>query len=146
MKKAVAPLTGAWIETWYDGPGSHEPRVAPLTGAWIETFQTTIRPVSVAVAPLTGAWIETSSPRPLNPRLCPSHPSRVRGLKLNSVSPDDMYTHVAPLTGAWIETYKSMTSVRRSMLSHPSRVRGLKPQRRCYRYGGIRRTPHGCVD
>ena len=54
--------------------------VAPLTGAWIETSASGRPCCRVYVAPLTGAWIETSI------SLCnllteKSHPSRVRGLK-----------------------------------------------------------------
>ena len=33
----VAPLTGAWIETYYSAHIWLEKNVAPLTGAWIET-------------------------------------------------------------------------------------------------------------
>ena len=34
-----------------------------------------------------------------------SHPSRVRGLKLNSFPPGGLARIVAPLAGAWIETF-----------------------------------------
>ena len=35
---AVAPLAGAWIETWCDGKILRVLQVAPLAGAWIETL------------------------------------------------------------------------------------------------------------
>ena len=42
-----------------DGVGVVEPAVAPLAGAWIETFKGwSIQPGGL-VAPLAGAWIET---------------------------------------------------------------------------------------
>ena len=34
---AVAPHTGAWIETDFKGPAISQVCVAPHTGAWIET-------------------------------------------------------------------------------------------------------------
>ena len=82
--------------------------VAPLAGAWIETYET--MPLSMAsnVAPLAGAWIET---RILLDSSWPvvSHPSRVRGLKLHRV-PDRQVRQVAPLAGAWIETLWGLAS------------------------------------
>ena len=77
--------------------------VAPLVGAWIEIRYICCLSTSFYVAPLVGAWIEiiedcrTKGQNPL------SHPSWVRGLKLNSVAP--VFLHL------W---------------SHPSWVRGLK--------------------
>ena len=77
----------------------------------------------MSVAPLAGAWIETHRGTTLQ-GIKPSHPSRVRGLKL----------------------WPSLACISLSA-SHPSRVRGLK---HCdmdlicaQRY---RRTPRGCVD
>ena len=29
---------GAWIETWYEAASAARDKVAPLVGAWIETF------------------------------------------------------------------------------------------------------------
>ena len=77
--------------------------VAPLVGAWIETSSKSISPKSLSVAPLVGAWIETEFIR-LQVQRTKSHPSWVRGLKLNL---SDGYAdgwNVAPLVGAWIET------------------------------------------
>ena len=78
---AVAPHTGAWIETLCMICGSfirwsHPTRVrglkpsqvkriddhvkvAPHTGAWIETMRTASMSIYPQVAPHTGAWIET---------------------------------------------------------------------------------------
>ena len=80
MANKVAPLVGAWIETWMGGkhhlsilshpswvrglkPTYHQPKayplVAPLVGAWIETEKKRSAHYSEEVAPLVGAWIET---------------------------------------------------------------------------------------
>ena len=57
------------------------PEVAPHAGAWIETDGKTITKKHIEVAPHAGAWIET--PRAVQPLItAPSHPMRVRGLKL----------------------------------------------------------------
>ena len=55
--------------------------VAPLVGAWIETYMTMMWMQYLSVAPLVGAWIETqlTNQQKLNKM---SHPSWVRGLKL----------------------------------------------------------------
>ena len=78
----VAPLAGAWIETWlkntliiaalvsrpsrarglkraYGDRLSIKANVAPLAGAWIETITIDKKKESHLVAPLAGAWIET---------------------------------------------------------------------------------------
>jgi len=34
---AIAPFTGAWIETGWATPRAEDVEVAPFTGAWIET-------------------------------------------------------------------------------------------------------------
>ena len=54
--------------------------VAPLAGAWIETFRIREKRKGKDVAPLAGAWIETPFRASLLTALS-SHPSRVRGLK-----------------------------------------------------------------
>ena len=56
--------------------------VAPHTGAWIETLLRYLVIRYVVVAPHTGAWIETAIQTSLNFNTL-SHPTRVRGLKLN---------------------------------------------------------------
>ena len=121
----VAPYTGAWIETLcitfynyvikshptrvrglkhvlYDHRVSRN-NVAPYTGAWIETRYGLFIIREDNVAPYTGAWIETKKIN--KPRdLMTSHPTRVRGLKLD-VRPKNLgQSTVAPYTGAWIET------------------------------------------
>ena len=54
--------------------------VAPLVGAWIETYTADGEDVVATVAPLVGAWIETV--QKLNyKKIDLSHPSWVRGLK-----------------------------------------------------------------
>ena len=55
----VAPLTGAWIETFPSMPDLYSLAVAPLTGAWIETRPGRAASMHNVVAPLAGAWIET---------------------------------------------------------------------------------------
>ena len=56
----VAPITGAWIETWLYKRTHDKRYVAPITGAWIETpcKENLVR--CYLVAPITGAWIETT--------------------------------------------------------------------------------------
>ena len=55
------------------------------------------------VAPYVGAWIETPRRR-CQPECSESHPTWVRGLKLNYVALAISRTVVAPYVGAWIET------------------------------------------
>ena len=94
-----------------------------------------------------------------------SHPTRVRGLKLNGTVRQRIERDVAPHAGAWIETrqqraigchfaqshptrvrgLKQTDSYRTLLLcgeSHPTRVRGLKPQcsAETLRHGGV--APH----
>ena len=58
--KMVAPLVGAWIETWATTVAAKRPDfVAPLVGAWIETILIGRKHTVLSVAPLVGAWIET---------------------------------------------------------------------------------------
>ena len=59
--------------------------------------------MDMLVAPHTGAWIETGVLNvPSVPP--PSHPTRVRGLKLKTKD-TNLDGFVAPHTGAWIETF-----------------------------------------
>ena len=80
MTVAVAPHTGAWIETAHARTYSKYDYVAPHTGAWIETL----------INLFVGLGKE-------------SHPTRVRGLKHQTRSSHAAHL-VAPHTGAWIET------------------------------------------
>ena len=73
-------------------------------GAWIETRYIQTRTEQMEVAPLVGAWIETSS-MDISIQFIKSHPSWVRGLKLQPFVDYVKFTEVAPLVGAWIETY-----------------------------------------
>ena len=56
---AVAPHTGAWIETFDNVRVCQACPVAPHTGAWIETMLIILFFRRFCVAPHTGAWIET---------------------------------------------------------------------------------------
>ena len=60
MLHYVAPLVGAWIETWKYLCREGRILVAPLVGAWIETWLDIQATRPKAVAPLVGAWIETN--------------------------------------------------------------------------------------
>ena len=60
----------------------------------------------------------------------PSHPTRVRGLKLASSSAFCPASVVAPHAGAWIETSALPLTPAAVCLSHPTRVRGLKQDER----------------
>ena len=55
-----------------------------------------------------------------------SHPSRVRGLKLEIYYIENAKSWVAPFTGAWIEMMVWLVMSKAKLMSHPSRVRGLK--------------------
>ena len=77
--------------------------VAPLAGAWIETYEDFYDTTELTVAPLAGAWIETTHSAAFAFDFL-SHPSRVRGLKRLGNAPGLRRGSVAPLAGAWIET------------------------------------------
>ena len=119
---SVAPLAGAWIETYLAELASHESEesrpsrarglkpslrntptspqnVAPLAGAWIETDIYFAMLHLKDVAPLAGAWIET---------------------KLNQNK--KRRNQVAPLAGAWIETFHQYQT--------PGRALGRAPRGR----------------
>ena len=145
LADGVAPLAGAWIETWVNTAIDGVGEVAPLAGAWIETIVSMSPFPFLNVAPLAGAWIETCCPQSL--QLVPG---------------------VAPLAGAWIETRLPIKTDMPTCWSHPLRVRGLKPKAggnpfaaqgsHPLRVRGLklqmlltlvlifRRTPCGCVD
>ena len=76
------------------------------------------------VAPFTGAWIEISFIVTTSFAFLMSHPSRVRGLKSETMQAAAAQNEVAPFTGAWIE----ISSVGSGMSAVASR------------------TLHGCVD
>ena len=76
--------------------------VAPFAGAWIEINKTKETKHDKNVAPFAGAWIEISTSIIESPQVV-SHPSRVRGLKLDSHARIQSMGSVAPFAGAWIE-------------------------------------------
>ena len=77
--------------------------VAPHTGAWIETALQVLFQGDLSVAPHTGAWIETTS-FPETSASIWSLPIRERGLKPPVFIKIRNLYFVAPHTGAWIET------------------------------------------
>ena len=94
---------GAWIETSEQRLLSPKTAVAPLVGAWIETTKVLLKTLMRLVAPLVGAWIETVVKANESNADAKSHPSWVRGLKLEHDVRSLNYNQ-----------------------SHPSWVRGLK--------------------
>ena len=55
-----------------------------------------------------------------------SHPTWVRGLKLNNLARNIFSFLVAPYMGAWIEIRRFPKKYRFTFVSHPTWVRGLK--------------------
>ena len=96
--------------------------VAPYMGAWIETNDSDFASQVLAVAPYMGAWIETQL-KYLIYGMSKSHPTWVRGLKLNR-----------------------STNTTKISRSHPTWVRGLKLLILLVLMVFLRRTLHGCVD
>ena len=123
--RAVAPFTGAWIETVNKGVKLCSGDVAPFTGAWIETSATPLFTTCAASHPSRVRGLKPT-PYSLIDRVCRSHPSRVRGLKQDLGLQRHELVLVAPFTGAWIETIKNNGDIAEFRKSHPSRVRGLK--------------------
>ena len=165
--RAIAPFTGAWIETspcscQVEGWRSHPSRVRGLK----------LAPAFKLLGTLTSHPSRVRGLKHGIRRIVPccerSHPSRVRGLKHARRDGRLQPRGIAPFTGAWIETLMpSLTASLRAshpsrvrglklghvvaklpaQVSHPSRVRGLKPGSKadilistCYR------TPCWCVD
>ena len=96
---------GAWIETRVRQQFTQERIVAPLVGAWIETFAILIHVYCNMSHP---SWVRGLKLVSVNNLLrnALSHPSWVRGLKLVLVLLVLLLAQVAPLVGAWIETRK----------------------------------------
>jgi len=93
--KAVAPHTGAWIETECSALPSRPPRVAPHTGAWIETCAIfglsqlqASRPIRARGLKLGDAVIHVTRES--------SRPIRARGLKQHHLCPDPGQPRRAP--------------------------------------------------
>ena len=80
LKKAVAPLVGAWIETLYSQLVCRFTGVAPLVGAWIETESNEILIVRKLSHPSWVRGLKLKIIRVISFRYL-SHPSWVRGLK-----------------------------------------------------------------
>ncbi|MED4953936.1 extracellular solute-binding protein [Paenibacillus macerans] len=78
--------------------------VAPYAGAWIESREKPSLLNSACVAPLAGAWIESSTSVTKSGVGSPSHPLRMRGLKVILSIDSKFLVSVAPLAGAWIES------------------------------------------
>ena len=99
----------------------------------------------IGVAPYVGAWIETSH---LSLYGCDkvSHPTWVRGLKLNAPLLVPLPYLVAPYVGAWIETAPSLHRHVPRIQSHPTWVRGLKLFSLRSKSLSNGRTLRGCVD
>ena len=123
--RQVAPHWGAWIEIYGRrfGAGrthtSHPtgvrglkysarqtrrtwPEVAPHWGAWIEILRNSPTNGGRKVAPHWGAWIEMLIVRGKGDKQR-SHPTGVRGLKLQHRPVERGGVMVAPHWGAWIE-------------------------------------------
>jgi len=96
-------------------------KVAPRAGAWVETSALSSTSCACRVAPRAGAWVETALYLHGGVSV-PSHPVRVRGLKL--VHRDGSFRRCG---------------------SHPVRVRGLKRNSSGKLKGITCRTPCGCV-
>ena len=97
------------------------------------------------VAPHVGAWIEISPGGSGGSGAPGSHPTWVRGLKLERVPSTSRVLLSHP---TWVRGLKFYVFILKvlTMMSHPTWVRGLK----CLEVGvelrGERRTPRGCVD
>ena len=102
LPEQVAPLAGAWIEMRDLFLLFRCVVVAPLAGAWIEMPPQRLGRLNLRVAPLAGAWIEILRKSGIISGTKTSHPSRVRGLKCQTVTNASKMTAVAPLAGAWI--------------------------------------------
>mgnify|MGYP007008945206 FL=1 len=77
------------------------------------------------VAPPAGAWIETDGSLREKLLTSPSHPLRVRGLKLNAALVNILSAGSHPLRVRGLKP-PEITNNRTFLPSHPLRVRGLK--------------------
>ncbi len=80
------------------------PSVASYVGAWIETNRGSTLGTPLFVASYVGAWIETFIKSYILRFGNGSHPTWVRGLKLDRRLPEGWEELVASYVGAWIET------------------------------------------
>ena len=115
-------------------------RVAPHAGAWIETHNLYYVSQINQSHPtrVRGLKLELS---PFTIFSTKSHPTRVRGLKHPLYALGANTASVAPHAGAWIET--TDTDVVSSIVtSHPTRVRGLKHDETDHAKKGAHVAPH----
>ena len=120
---------GAWIETFLVRLNAARCGVAPLVGAWIETYTFIIiyRVLMSHPSWVRGLKLHLTGGSAARKQ---SHPSWVRGLKLPIYARQRHVHGVAPLVGAWIETWVTGIFYLEGV-SHPSWVRGLKHVKRC---------------
>ena len=120
----VAPLAGAWIETWL---------VSYASRNFLESHPSRVRGLKHGIL-----WGRIYIRK--------SHPSRVRGLKLGFTLITFTAVNVAPLAGAWIETG---FEARQALPSPVAPLAGAWIETASINiclnssYG---RTPRGCVD
>ncbi len=130
---AVAPLVGAWIETYRARCRKHSGQSLPswerglkhVTRNLIDfagirslpSWERGLKPESHAllskafpVAPLVGAWIETAGSKGF-PTLSGVAPLVGAWIETLYVVRHTNHSHVAPLVGAWIETGNRLTFV-----------------------------------
>ncbi len=103
LTELVAPFTGAWIEivnSEFDI--TDQENVAPFTGAWIEISWKVPADVEKLSHPSRVRGLKLDDKAGVYV-LVVSHPSRVRGLKLVLQVLSASFAQVAPFTGAWIE-------------------------------------------
>jgi len=163
---AVAPFTGAWIETLPADQPPHEDLSRPsrARGLKLVTSCPAGRAIGSRPSRARGLKLKQSSSLRQNEV---SRPSRARGLKLDHLQNSVPLLPVAPFTGAWIETLlqpridfvlRSRPSRARGLKlvnadisvifqeSRPSRARGLKLRRRRPQRAMACRALHGRVD
>ncbi len=101
--------------------------VAPLAGAWIETYQFRKKiPEAYVLPPSRGRGLKLEHMADCDVVVCELPPSRGRGLKLCRAHGTGQAFYVAPLAGAWIETVSQTAGQANWPALPPSRGRGLK--------------------
>ena len=124
---AVAPFTGAWIETIVAAPERENPQSRPsrarglkqgrkkgsaIAGGsrpsrarGLKRLGLDARRWDRRVAPFTGAWIETATRTRTRTRTrIPVAPFTGAWIETQNRRPHERLDDVAPFTGAWIET------------------------------------------
>ena len=131
---AVAPFTGAWIETLSsDHALASGIESRPSRARGLKPSAAIGLGRSVRVAPFTGAWIETASNSQRLPSRLRSRPSRARGLK---PAVADLQRTVSqrsrPSRARGLKLARQLAGTSAAAASRPSRARGLK--HRSHRY------------